>query len=163
MADAFRTPPGTAFSQSSGASSRRWSAPSLSSARWPSVTPGCHRRARCAFAVVALNPNHAPGVAMLGVYRLLLYGRPREALPYFDRAFRLSPRDRLRAIWYGWVGYAYVMLGDDLNAFEESKRSAAVNPRFPPPSRCKRVPWRFSVGKPKRVRPWPSSSSSSPA
>jgi TolB-like protein len=82
--------------------------------------------------VVALNPNHAPGVVTLGTCRLLLYGRPREALPYFERAFRLSPRDRLRAIWHGWVGVAYVMLGDDLKALEESKRAAAVNPQFPP-------------------------------
>jgi|RhiMetdeSRZDD1v2_1073273.scaffolds.fasta_scaffold101794_3 TolB-like protein/class 3 adenylate cyclase len=81
--------------------------------------------------VVALNPNHALGVAALGIYQLL-YGRPREALPYFDRAFRLSPRDPQRAIWHLWVGLAYVMLGDDLKAFEESKRSAAANPQYSP-------------------------------
>jgi adenylate cyclase len=81
---------------------------------------------------VALNPNHAPGVATLGLSRLLLYGRPREALPYFDRAFRLSPRDHLRPIWHTWAGLAYMMLGDDLQALEESKRAAAVNPQFHP-------------------------------
>ena len=81
--------------------------------------------------VVALNPNHALGVAGLGIYRLL-DGRPREALPYFDRAFRLSPRDPQRAIWHLWVGLAYVMLGDDHKALEESKRSAAANPQYSP-------------------------------
>jgi tetratricopeptide (TPR) repeat protein len=70
-------------------------------------------------------------VAGLGIYRLL-DGRPLEALPYFDRAFRLSPRDPQRAIWHLWVGLAYVMLGDDLNALEESKRSAAANPQYSP-------------------------------
>ena len=81
--------------------------------------------------VVALNPNHALGVAGLGIYRLL-DGRPREALPYFERAFRLSPRDPQRAIWHLWVGLAYVMLGDDRKALEESKRSAAANPQYSP-------------------------------
>ena len=81
--------------------------------------------------VVALNPNHALGVAGLGIYRLL-DGRPREALPYFDRAFRLSPRDPQRAIWHLWVGLASVMLGDDHKALEESKRSAAANPQYSP-------------------------------
>ncbi len=56
-------------------------------------------------------------------------GRPREALPYFDHAFRLSPRDPLRAGWHTWVGIAHMMLGDDRKALEESKRSAAANPQ----------------------------------
>ena len=81
--------------------------------------------------VVALNPNHALGVAGLGIYRLL-EGRPREALPYFARAFRLSPRDPQRAIWHFWVGLASVILGDDRTALEESKRSAAANPQYSP-------------------------------
>ena len=78
--------------------------------------------------VVALNPNHALGVAALGIYRLL-DGRPREALPYFDHAFRLSPRDPLRAGWHTWIGLAYMMLGDDRKALEQSKRSVAANPK----------------------------------
>jgi tetratricopeptide (TPR) repeat protein len=81
--------------------------------------------------VVALNPNHALGVAGLGIYRVL-DGRPQEALPYFERAFRLSPRDPQRAIWHLWVGLAHVMLGDDLKALDESKRSAAANPQYSP-------------------------------
>ena len=56
-------------------------------------------------------------------------GRPREALPYFDHAFRLSPRDPLRAGWHTWIGIAHMMLGDDRKALEESKRSAAANPQ----------------------------------
>jgi TolB-like protein/class 3 adenylate cyclase len=76
---------------------------------------------------VALNPNHAPAHAMIGA-GWLLRGHPREALPYYDRAFRLSPRDPLRAIWHVWVGLAYMMLSDDLKALEEGKRAAA-NPK----------------------------------
>ena len=79
---------------------------------------------------VALNPNHAPGHAQSGTC-WLLRGRPREALLYYDRAFRLSPRDPLRALWHAGAGRAYVLLGDDLKALEEGKRSAAANPKLP--------------------------------
>src|SRR5262245_24458953 len=77
---------------------------------------------------VALNPNHAPGHAGIGIC-WIMRGRPREALPYFAHAFRLSPRDPLSAGWHTWVGVAHMMLGDDRKALEESKRSAAANPR----------------------------------
>ncbi|HSX83475.1 MAG TPA: tetratricopeptide repeat protein [Candidatus Saccharimonadia bacterium] len=77
---------------------------------------------------VILNPNHAPGHAGIGIC-WLMRGRPREALPYFDRAFRLSPRDPLRSGWHTWVGLAYMMLGNDHKALEESKRSVAANPK----------------------------------
>ena len=77
---------------------------------------------------VILNPNHAPGHAGIGIC-WIMRGRPQEALPYFDRAFRLSPRDPLRAGWHTWVGLAYMMLGNDPKALEESKRSAAANPK----------------------------------
>jgi TolB-like protein/Tfp pilus assembly protein PilF len=79
---------------------------------------------------VILNPNHAPGHAGIGIC-WIMRGRPREALPYFEHAFRLSPRDPLRAGWHTWVGVAYMMLGDDRKALEESKRSAAANPKSP--------------------------------
>jgi Tfp pilus assembly protein PilF len=77
---------------------------------------------------VILNPNHAPGHAGIGIC-WLMRGRPQEALPYFDRAFRLSPRDPLRSGWHTWVGLAYMMLGNDHKALEESKRSVAANPK----------------------------------
>ena len=77
---------------------------------------------------VTLNPNHAPGHAGIGIC-WIMRGRPREALPYFDHAFRLSPRDPLRAGWHTWVGVAHMMLGDDRKALEQSKRSAAANPK----------------------------------
>src|SRR5262249_41406848 len=77
---------------------------------------------------VTLNPNHAPGHAGIGIC-WIMRGRPREALPYFEHAFRLSPRDPLRAGWHTWVGVAYMMLGDDRKALEQGKRSAAANPK----------------------------------
>jgi tetratricopeptide (TPR) repeat protein len=77
---------------------------------------------------VALNPNHAPGHAGIGIC-WIMRGRPQEALPNFAHAFRLSPRDPLRAGWHTWTGIAYMMLGDDRRALEESKRSTAANPR----------------------------------
>jgi adenylate cyclase len=77
---------------------------------------------------VLLNPNHAPGHAGIGIC-WIMRGRPREALPYFEHAFRLSPRDPLRAGWHTWVGVAHMMLGDDRKALEQSKRSAAANPQ----------------------------------
>ena len=54
---------------------------------------------------------------------------PAESATYFDHAFRLSPRDPLRAGWHTWVGVAHMMLGDDRKALEEGKRSAAANPK----------------------------------
>jgi tetratricopeptide (TPR) repeat protein len=80
--------------------------------------------------VVALNPNHAPGHAQSGRMCWVRRGHPRKALPYFERAFRLSPRDPIRAIWHFQVGQASMMLGDDLKALEEGKRSAAANPQY---------------------------------
>ena len=77
---------------------------------------------------VSLNPNHAPGHAGIGIC-WIMRGRPREALPYFAHAFRLSPRDPLRSGWHIWTGIAHMMLGDDRRALEESKRSTAANPR----------------------------------
>ena len=78
--------------------------------------------------VVTLNPNHTQGHAGIGIC-WIMRGRPREALPYFDHAFRLSPRDPLRAGWHTWVGLAHMMLGDDRKALEQGKRSAAANPK----------------------------------
>jgi tetratricopeptide (TPR) repeat protein len=77
---------------------------------------------------VTLNPNHTQGHAGIGIC-WIMRGRPQEALPYFDHAFRLSPRDPLRAGWHTWVGVAHMMLGDDRKALEQSKRSAAANPK----------------------------------
>jgi TolB-like protein/Tfp pilus assembly protein PilF len=77
---------------------------------------------------VTLNPNHAPGHAGIGIC-WIMRGRPQEALPYFDHAFRLSPRDPLRAGWHTWIGVAYMMLGNDRKALEQSKRSVAANPK----------------------------------
>ena len=78
--------------------------------------------------VVILNPNHAPGYAGIGIC-WIMRGRPREPLPYFDYAFRMSPREPLRAGWHTWVGVAHMVLGDDHKALEESKRSAAAHPK----------------------------------
>jgi TolB-like protein/class 3 adenylate cyclase/Tfp pilus assembly protein PilF len=77
---------------------------------------------------VVLNPNHAPGHAGIGIC-WIMRGRPQEALPYLAHAFRLSPRDPLRAGWHTWTGIAHMMLGDDRKALEESKRSMAANPK----------------------------------
>jgi TolB-like protein/class 3 adenylate cyclase/Flp pilus assembly protein TadD len=77
---------------------------------------------------VTLNPNHAPAHAGIGIC-WIMRGRPREAMPYFDHAFQLSPRDPLRAGWHTWIGVAHMMLGDDRKALEQSKRAAAANPK----------------------------------
>ena len=77
---------------------------------------------------VALNPNHAPGHAGIGI-AWVMRGRPQEAFPYFEHAFRLSPRDPLRSGWHIWTGIAHMMLADNRQALEESKRAVAVNPK----------------------------------
>ncbi|MFO1157217.1 MAG: adenylate/guanylate cyclase domain-containing protein [Reyranellaceae bacterium] len=78
---------------------------------------------------VELNPNHAPGVAGLGLFALL-DGRAAEASEYFGRALTLSPRDPLRAVWYNWMSVAALVSDDPATAEVMAIRALAANPNF---------------------------------
>jgi adenylate cyclase len=79
---------------------------------------------------LALNRNHAPSYFQYGLI-LLFTGRPKDAVEWIDRAFVLSPRDPLRAIWHGALARALMALGDDAKAVESLHRGIAANPDFP--------------------------------
>lgn len=66
-----------------------------------------------------LNPSFAPPFAQYGL-ALTFCGRGSEALPYFDKAERISPKDPFS--WLAWFGrgWAYHFLGK----FEEAASSA---------------------------------------
>lgn len=79
---------------------------------------------------LALNRNHAPAYFFYGV-NLIRMGRPREAVSWVERAFKLSPRDPLRSVWYGVIARAQVLLGDDRSAIETAQKGIVANPKHP--------------------------------
>jgi adenylate cyclase len=81
---------------------------------------------------LTLNPNHAPAYAFYG-WRRTLMGFPEETQTWIARAFALSPRDPLRAIWHQLSGQAYLLTGNYENAEAEAQRAVAANPTFAPP------------------------------
>jgi len=79
---------------------------------------------------IALNRNHAPAYFFSGV-NLLRLGKPQEAINMVEQAFALSPRDPLRAVWYGIVSRAQVLLGDDEKAIATARKGIVANPNHP--------------------------------
>ncbi len=79
---------------------------------------------------IELNRNHAPAYFFNGL-NLIRLGRPRDAISWIERAFKLSPRDPLRSVWYGAIGRAQVLMEDDAKAIETAKRGIAANPKHP--------------------------------
>ena len=79
---------------------------------------------------VELNPNFAPGYFWLGVLDLA-DSKPQNTLALLERAFRLSPRDGLAAVWQYWVAQANILLGDDEAALQAARGGIAINPKFP--------------------------------
>jgi adenylate cyclase len=75
---------------------------------------------------IALNRNHAPAYAFYGL-NLNRLDRARDAFPWVERAFALSPRDPLRAIWYGTIAQARISIGDDVLAVEAARKGIAAN------------------------------------
>jgi tetratricopeptide (TPR) repeat protein len=79
--------------------------------------------AREAFrAVIALNPNFAPGHAQLAVADLEL-GHPEAVLPSVEKAMRLSPRDPSLGPWLAFVGMANLHSGNPAEAVVWLERS----------------------------------------
>ena len=90
-----------------------------------------HARARhLVTRCLELNPNYAPGYFWLAVLDIS-DGQPESALTLLQRAFRLSPRDGLAALWKYFIALANVLLGDDEAAIQAARAGIAMNPKFP--------------------------------
>lgn len=76
-----------------------------------------------------LSASHAPAHGLLALMRTRR-GHPEEADALCDRAFALSPREPLRAVWHLARAWAALALHDPVTALEESQRAMAVNPDF---------------------------------
>lgn len=74
--------------------------------------------------------SFAPAHGLLGLVRSRR-GYPDQTAALCDRAFALSPREPLRAVWHGAKALAALELGDDRGAFDEAQRGMAVNPTYP--------------------------------
>jgi tetratricopeptide (TPR) repeat protein len=85
-----------------------------------------HLLTRC----LELNPNYAPGYFWLGVLDIA-DGQPQSTLALLQRAFRLSPRDGLAAVWQYQIAQAQIVLGDDDAAIRAARAGIAINPKFP--------------------------------
>ncbi len=79
---------------------------------------------------IELNRNHAPAYFFQAVV-LLRLGEPKKAIAWLERAFTLSPRDPLRAVWFGALSRAQVLTGDDAAAIDSASKGIAANPRHP--------------------------------
>jgi TolB-like protein/Flp pilus assembly protein TadD len=80
---------------------------------------------------VDTNPNNLLTVIAAGVGHLHC-GDVADALAYFRRAERLSPRDQLAHVALTGLAHAQMVLGDYEEAFSAASRSLAFNPHYVP-------------------------------
>jgi adenylate cyclase len=80
--------------------------------------------------VLALNRNAVGAMALLGWCKLLT-GSIEEAIPLYEQAIRLSPRDPSMGVWYAWIGRVHLLQSriDEAIVWFEKARSA--NPAYP--------------------------------
>jgi TolB-like protein/Tfp pilus assembly protein PilF len=79
-------------------------------------------------AAIALDPNHARAIFQLG-QTLMYLGQPQAAIPYVEKALRLSPHDSNIAAFFGVLGRCRLYLGQD-EAIDLLRRALAANPRL---------------------------------
>ena len=75
---------------------------------------------------MALNRNHAPAYFYYG-QNLIRLDRARDAIPWIERAFALSPRDPLGSVWHGAIARARISAGEDELAIEAARKGIAAN------------------------------------
>lgn len=96
-----------------------------------SYTSGQTERAEATLRhCLRISASYAPAWALLGTVRAVL-GHPEETSGLCARAFELSPREPLRAVWHWGEGFAASMLGREREALEFATRGIAANPAFP--------------------------------
>jgi tetratricopeptide (TPR) repeat protein len=78
---------------------------------------------------VALDPNNAFAFNMLG-QTLRYYGHPEAAIPYSEKAIRLSPHDPNIGVFYLGLGVSHLLLGHVDQAVECLLEARAANPRL---------------------------------
>ena len=78
---------------------------------------------------IRLSASFAPAYGLLALIRTRR-GFPQESRQLCDRAFALSPREPLRAVWHLANAWAGLASGDFNWALEESQRGMSVNPDF---------------------------------
>jgi len=77
---------------------------------------------------IALDPNHARAIFQLG-QTLMYLGQPQAAIPYIEKALRLSPHDSNIAAFYCVLGRCRLYLGQD-EAIDLLRKAQAANPRL---------------------------------
>ncbi|MGH6982073.1 MAG: tetratricopeptide repeat protein, partial [Stellaceae bacterium] len=80
-------------------------------------------------AALRENANYAWAETEIGWTKSFI-GRAAEAIPHFERAMRLSPRDPSIFLNYFGVGYVHFELGDYDKAIEPLRRATGFNPNF---------------------------------
>jgi adenylate cyclase len=78
---------------------------------------------------VALDRNYAAAMLQLG-YTLNVLCQPEAALPHFEKALQLSPRDQNIVYFYSGLGQCHVLLGHADLAIGFLRRAYAENPRI---------------------------------
>lgn len=77
-----------------------------------------------------ISASYAPAHALLGLVRAVR-GCPQETAALCERAFALSPREPMRAVWNWSASCAASMLGQDAQALEQATLGIAANPAYP--------------------------------
>ena len=77
---------------------------------------------------IALDPNHARAIFQLG-QTLMYLGQPQAAVPYIEKALRLSPHDSNITAFYCVLGRCRLYLGQD-EAIDLLRKARAANPRL---------------------------------
>jgi adenylate cyclase len=80
---------------------------------------------------IALDSNYAFAYFSLGNVEVFR-GHPDRALPLYENAARISPRDPLLSNFFSGVSWCYFLLGDNKTAIEWALKSRRANPNFAP-------------------------------
>ena len=78
---------------------------------------------------IALNRNNARAIYQLG-FTLIYLGQPEAAVPYFEKAIRLNPRDQNIGTVYLGLGQCHLLLGQADEAIDLLRKARAANPRL---------------------------------
>ena len=78
---------------------------------------------------IALDHNYVPAVSQLGLV-LTFRGRPEAAIPYVEKAIRLSPHEPNLGVFLAVLGACHLLLGHGDQAIDLLRRGRAASPRY---------------------------------